>query len=72
MNDGLQTPRVNSMWTHKNGQRYRVILIANDNPDRQAEYPTNVVYTNTSNFTTWCRPLSKWYSSFIPYIDEEI
>lgn len=72
MIDGLQTPRVNSMWTHKNGTRYRVIIIANDDLDSQPDYPTTVVYINTSTFSTWCRPLSKWYSSFTPYVDTEL
>ena len=60
------------MWTHKNGTRYRVIVIANDNADRQFDYPTTIVYINTANFTIWCRPLSKWHSSFTPYIDAEL
>lgn len=72
MLEGLQIPRVNSMWTHKNGTQYRVIVIANDNADRQFDYPTTIVYINTANFTIWCRPLSKWHSSFTPYIDAEL
>jgi len=72
MSDGLQTPRVNSMWTHKNGTRYRVILIVNDDLDSHFDYPTTVVYINTTNFTTWCRPLARWHGSFTPYVDPDI
>jgi len=52
-------------WIHRNGQRYRVLLLTNQQ-STQASYPVTVVYQNTSNLTTWSRPLSDWHRSFTP------
>ena len=61
-----QIPEIGSLWRHKNGQSYFVIIIANKNAsdDKKDEYPVTVVYKRDSDGTAWSRPLSRWHESF--------
>ena len=54
---------IGSVWHHKNGNQYRVLLIVNTKTDFPKKYPVTVVYENTHNFTKWSRPLSDWHRS---------
>jgi hypothetical protein len=53
----------NVIWQHKNGNRYKVLLIANEDSTRQDDYPTTVVYQNIANRTVWARKLTDWHRS---------
>ena len=56
-------PAVNSIWIHHNGNRYRVIFIANQE-STQEKYPLTIVYENIKNGTVWTRPVNDWHRSF--------
>ena len=65
-------PRVNphipdpgSVWVHKNGNEYTVLMLTNQCSERQEEYPTTVVYQG-SNGRVWSRPLVDWFRSMTP------
>ena len=55
-----------TLWKHKSGVNYVVILVSNTSADedRKSEYPATVVYRRVSDNTYWSRPLSKWHESF--------
>lgn len=52
-----------SVWRHKNGDEYVVLMVTNES-DRQDEYPATVVYWRPRDATRWSRPLSRWHGSF--------
>ena len=56
-------PKVNSIWEHKSGTLYEVILIPNINSVDEERYPVTVVYQNVDTGDVWSRPLAKWYTS---------
>jgi hypothetical protein len=51
-----------SLWKHRNGNIYRVLLITNMQSTKE-EYPVTVVYEGYVNREIWSRPLSTWHSS---------
>ena len=53
-----------SKWDHVNGNRYEVILLANEHSER-SQYPVTVVYKGL-NGKVWCRPLPDWHRSMLP------
>lgn len=57
------TPTPGSVWLHRNGNRYAVVMIANGESERQEKYPTTVVYRNISNGNVYSRKLSDWHRS---------
>lgn len=59
-----ELPEHMSIWLHTSGERYRVILVANEGSDRPGEYPITIVYRRLSDNTVWSRPFSRWYPSF--------
>ena len=60
----MNVPEIDSLWRHKNGDFYRVILIANKDSKRIDEYPVTVVYKRLCDETIWCRPFYRWLGSF--------
>lgn len=56
-------PEIGSIWRHKNGNLYRVVLITNTESTRQDEYPTTVSYENIHNKTLWSRAYARWHGS---------
>lgn len=56
-------PKTWSVWEHTNGNKYRVMLVTNNNDYKSDKYPATVVYENIVNGTHWPRPLSDWYRS---------
>lgn len=52
-----------SVWQHKNGDEY-VVLMTTNVSDRQDEYPATVVYWRPRDRTRWSRNLSRWHGSF--------
>lgn len=50
-----------SWWKHHNGNKYKVLYIANELDSEK--YPKTVVYIGT-NGKIWTRPLSDWERSF--------
>lgn len=65
----LATPEIGSFWQHhRNGNIYRVLMIANQASTRLEEYPVMVVYQG-SNGNVWTRKLDNWFPSFIPVSD---
>ena len=57
------TPKILSLWKHKNGNKYLVLLVTNKKSTRQEEYPTTIVYMNIKNFTIWSRRYIDWHRS---------
>lgn len=58
-----RTPAVGSRWQHRNGNRYRVLALANTDSDNHEKYPPTVVYQGP-NGKVWSRRLSDWERSF--------
>ena len=52
-----------SVWMHVNGNKYRVLVIANVETERPVEYPPTVVYQNIDNGKVYSRLRSDWYRS---------
>lgn len=61
--DGI-TPLCNTIWTHRNGNKYKVLAITNL-PDEE-RYPKTVVYQGIVNEALWSRPVSDWHRSMSP------
>lgn len=57
-----------SIWTHRNGNDYSVVMIANLLDT--ADYPKTIVYRNIKNGTLWARRYDDWYRSFSPKLGE--
>jgi hypothetical protein len=62
------TIRAGSVWTHRNGNIYQVLMITNL-PDEE-RYPKTVVYQNLANQTLWSRRFDDWLRSFTPYVKD--
>lgn len=58
----IETPPVNSVWQHTNGNQYQVAVITNATSIKP-NYPPTVVYFNVINDTWWSRPVSEWARS---------
>jgi len=56
-----------SLWAHRNGNKYKVIALANTRTERPKEYPITVVYENINNGAVWCRKMSDWHRSMTKY-----
>ena len=56
-----------SLWAYRNGNKYKVIALANTRTERPKEYPVTVVYENINNGAVWCRKLSDWHRSMTKY-----
>lgn len=56
-------PPVGSLWSHHNGNHYRVEEITNRETSRQDQYPTTVVYRNIFNQCPYSRKLTDWHRS---------
>lgn len=56
-------PTPGSVWNHRNGNRYAVVMITNAESERQEKYPTSVVYRNIRNGNVYSRKLSDWHRS---------
>lgn len=54
---------IGSKWTHRNGNKYEIILITNENSVND-KYPITVVYKG-ENGNIWSRLMSDWNRSFI-------
>jgi hypothetical protein len=58
----MEVPALDSLWEHKSGRVYQVILLANMSSDEEVRYPKTVVYKDL-NSKIWSRPLSRWHES---------
>ena len=67
----VKNPAPNSIWQHKNGDQYQVILIANEHTERPNEYPITVVYRRLKDDKVWSRTLSRWHGSFTLISEEK-
>ena len=61
--------KVGSLWIHKTGNVYVVLLITNTKSTRHDEYPPMVSYRRINDMTEWSRPISKWYQSMTEYAE---
>lgn len=66
MIDTAKIPAENSVWRHKNGNEYLVLLVTNLDAfaDRRDEFPPTIAYRRLKDGTCWSRPLDKWHGSF--------
>jgi hypothetical protein len=60
-----ETPKIGSIWLHKNGNIYTVIAIANS-ASQFSTYPPTVVYIG-GNGNVWARALDSWHRSMSLY-----
>jgi hypothetical protein len=68
----VRIPGEGSIWKHKNGGVYQVVMIANATTEKPDEYPITVVYKRISDRTIWSRPLSRWHGSMqSSWLDEK-
>lgn len=49
---------INSVWTHTNGNKYRILMITNTD-STNSDYQPTVVYQGENN-KLWSRLLSNW------------
>lgn len=54
-----------SEWVHTNGNKYRVLCVANEHTAHPDKYPITVVYQG-ENLKIWSRPLNDWHRSMAP------
>lgn len=59
-------PTLQSLWQHRNGNVYRVLMFTNVETDRQREYPTTIVYQNIKSGNRYSRRLIDWDRSMAP------
>ncbi len=55
-------PKLWSVWQHRNGTFYVVLMVTNES-DKQDEYPATVVYESMHTCARWSRKLSDWHKS---------
>lgn len=55
-------PAIGSLWQHRNGNKYEVIMLTNLESSKET-YPITVVYKNSNTGTIWSRKLSDWHKS---------
>jgi hypothetical protein len=55
-------PLIGSVWMHRNGINYQVLLFTNVGGSK-ANYQEQIVYTNIHNGLVYSRPLSDWHRS---------
>lgn len=58
-------PKIGSVWQHHNGNHYAVLMFTNIETERQQDYPTTIVYRNTSNLKCYSRKLMDWDRSML-------
>lgn len=56
-------PRIGSVWKHRNGNVYSVVLYTNVETGREDKYPHTIVYRNVHNGKHYSRKLSGWHRS---------
>lgn len=59
----MDMPRLGSIWEHRNGNKYKVIALANTRTMRPEEYPITVIYENIVSKEVWCKKASDWERS---------
>jgi len=58
-------PEPGTWWRHKNGSRYKVIMITNQHSKLPDKYPVTIVYAG-ENGHDWSRPLKYWHGNMTP------
>jgi hypothetical protein len=59
ISNSFQLPEPDSVWQHKRGSFYKVVLIANKNSEIPQRYPVTVVYQSQQGDVR-TMPLDKW------------
>jgi len=62
VSEPVDLPEIGSLWEHRDGNIYRVMLITNASSDHQ-NFPTTIVYRNVVNGHIYSRPASDWHRS---------
>lgn len=52
-----------SLWRHRNGNEYVVLMLTNLGSTRTDKYPPTVVYRGVTNGGLWSRRLDDWHRS---------
>lgn len=65
LEDHMTWPRLDSVWSHHNGNMYVVRDYANVETDRQDDYPTTILYRNMATGKLYCRKLIDWERSMV-------
>lgn len=61
----LTAKDVGTQWTHRNGNTYTIVVLANcdgDDPAKNTKYPPTVVYSG-NNGKVWARRIDDWHRS---------
>ena len=58
-------PELNSIWQHRRGAFYKVVLIANKNSEIPQRYPVTVVYQSKDGDVR-TMPVDKWLQCMKP------
>jgi hypothetical protein len=56
----LREPKPNDIWTHRNGNSYRVLFVTNTGHEHP-DHPPHVVYVGLRNSAKWSNPLDTWH-----------
>jgi hypothetical protein len=60
-----EKPEPGSVWKHKRGEPYRVLMLANEHGgDDPEKWPVSVVYQSLRMNQVWVRRLDQWHGSF--------
>jgi hypothetical protein len=59
--NAVPIPELNSIWQHRRGTFYKVVLIANKNSEIPQRYPVTVVYQSKDGDVR-TMPVDKWRS----------
>lgn len=62
-NEMIEEVTVGSIWTHRNGNVYSVLMFTNTQDGSYYKYPPTVVYRNVHNGNNYSRKLSDWHGS---------
>ena len=61
-------PVTHSLWEHKKGNVYRVLMLTNMTAT-DGRYPKTISYENIDTGERYSRPLKQWHSSMTPLVD---
>lgn len=61
----MSKPEIGSIWRHRRGDLYEVLLLANEyGGDDPEKWPVFVVYRSLGLQQVWARRLDEWRGSF--------
>lgn len=70
----IEIPEVYSLWRHKNGNLYRVLIVSNldATEEKSKEYPITITYRSLSDRKVWSRTIDRWHGSMTAVKTENV